>query len=87
MQVVSLIGFWDTTSIVRTRTADNALLWSPKYFGFPCSNFDPRPYSPMGVPKILLRHPRERARAWAVNDLKDFLKSFDENIHNTHYPY
>jgi hypothetical protein len=41
----------------------------------------------MGVPKILLRHPRERARAWAVNDLKDFLKSFDENIHNTHYPY
>jgi hypothetical protein len=37
--------------------------------------------------KIRLRHLREGVRVWGENGFTDFLKSFDENIHNTHCQY
>jgi hypothetical protein len=32
--VISPMGFWNTTSILKRRRAGNAPLRSPKYFGF-----------------------------------------------------
>jgi hypothetical protein len=42
---------------------------------------------PTATIRLLLRHSRGGVQAWAESDFKDFLKIFDENIHDTHCQY